>query len=295
MNSVARIAFFIILSFALHLLSLPFDFMLTAESFQPELVGVSYVSRSLDSFYPVSEAKKSISREVESPTQSVKKTIRADAEQAKRIGTEKKRAENIKPVIAKTGMKQKATPLETETIAITKSLSESPINELALSQPEAVVEVMDSPQEVVDPPLMQTVVKIEPPIEEPLSSLGGISTQAETSDANLDRDSTTSGQQNSNHSQGFKNALPRYDVNPPPSYPEVAKRRGWEGKVVFEALILKSGRVGSLDVVASSGYKSLDQTARKAIYRWKFKPATSFGISIDSQVEIPVNFSLKDL
>jgi len=295
LDSVARIAFFIILSFALHLLSLPFDFMLTAESFQPELVGVSYVSRSLDSFYPVPESKKTTSRVVKSPTQSVQKTIRTDAAQTRRIGMEKKRAENIKPVIAEIGLKQKKTPSETATIAVAKPLSEGSIDELASNQLEAVVEAMDSPLEVVNPPLMQIAVNTEPPVEGSLSSLGDITAQTETSGINLEQVSSSSGQLNSNYNQGFKNALPRYDVNPPPRYPEVAKLRGWEGRVVFEALILKSGRVGSLNVVASSGYKSLDRAARKAINRWKFRPATSFGISIDSQVEIPVTFSLKDL
>ncbi|MDX2480541.1 MAG: TonB family protein [Desulfuromusa sp.] len=285
MDSVARIAFFIILSFVLHILSLPFDFMLSAESFSSGQVGVKYVSRPLDSFYPGLESKKTLSRVAKSPAKSVQKASRDAAVQPKRIES----------TITETELKQKVTPSETVPIAISKSLSGSSIGELALNQHEAVVESMDSPPEVFKPPVMQAAVKTEAPVEEVLSSLGDMIAQTGTSDVDLDQASPSSGQQNSNLNQEFKNALPRYDVNPPPRYPEVAKLRGWEGKVVLEAMILKSGRVGSLNVVASSGYKSLDRAARKAINRWKFRPATSFGISIDSQVEIPVTFSLKDL
>ncbi len=90
----------------------------------------------------------------------------------------------------------------------------------------------------------------------------------------------------------FQAALPRYDLNPRPRYPEVARRRGWEGRALFEVLVLKDGRVGELKMVQSSGYRSLDRAARKAIRGWVFKAAESAGSAVDSRVIVPVDFVL---
>jgi len=95
-----------------------------------------------------------------------------------------------------------------------------------------------------------------------------------------------------NVSSGFQAALPRYDLNPKPVYPEVARRRGWEGTVLFEVLVLENGHVGALEMTQSSGYRSLDRAARKAIRGWVFKAATSFGVTVTSRVVVPVDFVL---
>jgi protein TonB len=72
--------------------------------------------------------------------------------------------------------------------------------------------------------------------------------------------------------------------------------RGWEGDVLFEVLVTKTGRVGQLQMLTSSGYRSLDNAAQKALKRWIFKPATTFGgIEIDSLVRVPIKFSLQTL
>ncbi|MFK5927739.1 MAG: energy transducer TonB [Desulfuromusa sp.] len=153
---------------------------------------------------------------------------------------------------------------------------------------------MDQSLETTSQPLLQALVDLDSQIGTESCSLGGITTKKEIPNS-LQNQVSNSSEQIKNKNYRFKDALPRYDVNPVPHYPQVAKLRGWEGKVVFEVLILKNGRVGQLEVLASSGYRSLDSAARKAINRWKFSPATSFGVSIDSKVEIPVTFSLKDL
>jgi len=88
--------------------------------------------------------------------------------------------------------------------------------------------------------------------------------------------------------------LPRYDINPLPAYPEVARRRGQEGTVTLEVLVLADGRVGEMDLVASSGYRSLDKAALKAVRRWQFKPATSLSAPVESRVLVPVDFILND-
>ncbi len=90
----------------------------------------------------------------------------------------------------------------------------------------------------------------------------------------------------------FQQALPRYELNPLPEYPEAAKRRGQQGTVFLEVLVLVDGRVGESRLIESSGYKSLDRAAQKAVRHWQFKPAISLAGPVVSQVIVPVDFIL---
>lgn len=89
-------------------------------------------------------------------------------------------------------------------------------------------------------------------------------------------------------------ARPRYGYNPAPTYPSIARRRGWEGTVEFNVKVLTSGQVEDVQLKNSSGYRSLDNAARRAIMTWRFNPATQDGRSVESWVVIPVHFVLDD-
>lgn len=90
-----------------------------------------------------------------------------------------------------------------------------------------------------------------------------------------------------------QSAVPRYDINPRPEYPLVARKRGWEGVVLLEILVLENGRVGEIEMLTSSGYRSLDTAAKKVVRRWKFIPASVLGGAVESQVQVPIRFSLQ--
>jgi protein TonB len=92
--------------------------------------------------------------------------------------------------------------------------------------------------------------------------------------------------------KAFQGALPRYELNPPPKYPEVARRRGLAGTVVLEVAVRADGRVNEVILKESSGYRSLDRSAIRTVRRWLFKPATSTGFPIASRVEVPIDFNL---
>jgi protein TonB len=87
-------------------------------------------------------------------------------------------------------------------------------------------------------------------------------------------------------------AQPRYGHRPAPVYPEFARRRGWEGTVEFNVRVLASGEVAEVTLKNSSGYRSLDQAARRAIKRWHFTPASRAGKLVESWVVVPVHFVL---
>lgn len=91
----------------------------------------------------------------------------------------------------------------------------------------------------------------------------------------------------------YQSALPRYKINPKPDYPRVARLRGWEGQVLFQVEVLKTGEVGAVTLVASSGYRSLDRAADRAVRRWRFKPATRLGVPVGSAVRVPIEFALE--
>ena len=92
--------------------------------------------------------------------------------------------------------------------------------------------------------------------------------------------------------QGFQDALPRYDLNPHPLYPDVSRRRGQQGTVLLEVAVQADGVVDTVSVSQSSGYKSLDRAALTAVRRWRFRPATSAGLAVASRVVIPIDFVL---
>ena len=80
--------------------------------------------------------------------------------------------------------------------------------------------------------------------------------------------------------------------NTPPSYPEIARRNGWEGRVMVRVEVSAEGRPLSTAIAKSSGYGVLDQSALRAVKSWRFQPRTVAGIPTTGSVEVPVNFAL---
>ena len=89
-------------------------------------------------------------------------------------------------------------------------------------------------------------------------------------------------------------AIPQYGGNPKPPYPEVARRRGYEGTVRLKVEVLASGKVGEIRIKESSGYEVLDHSALKAVKEWSFIPARFAGIPVKTTVIVPVTFCLRD-
>ncbi|MCB2215551.1 energy transducer TonB [Desulfofustis glycolicus] len=88
-------------------------------------------------------------------------------------------------------------------------------------------------------------------------------------------------------------ALPLYEHNPKPIYPEIARRRKWEGIVILEAGVDSNGNVVSSSIHQSSGYPVLDDSAHRAVRKWRFIPANRNGVPIACTIMIPVAFALE--
>jgi protein TonB len=90
-----------------------------------------------------------------------------------------------------------------------------------------------------------------------------------------------------------REARPLYRINPPPPYPRIARKRGFQGVVVLEVLVDTSGRPADLRVLSSSGHPILDRTAMAAVKHWVFEPGTRGEEKIKMWVRVPIRFQLK--
>lgn len=88
-------------------------------------------------------------------------------------------------------------------------------------------------------------------------------------------------------------AKPRYHRNPPPAYPSIARKRGYEGTVILDVFVKSDGSVGKLRIATSSNYIMLDRSAMKAVKRWQFEPGREADDVVAMWVRVPVSFLLQ--
>jgi TonB family protein len=81
--------------------------------------------------------------------------------------------------------------------------------------------------------------------------------------------------------------------NPSPSYPELARREGYEGIVWLRIRVDREGKVEHLKVLETSGFECLDQHAVDAVQEWVFKPAVTDGRAVVSEIDIPIEYALE--
>jgi len=89
--------------------------------------------------------------------------------------------------------------------------------------------------------------------------------------------------------------VPSYYRNPPPDYPDSARRLKEEGVVMLHTEVDVQGKVALVTVSQSSGFADLDESAVETVKNWQFKPAQIAGIPIAASVNIPIRFRLKDI
>ncbi|MDR0700902.1 MAG: TonB family protein [Azoarcus sp.] len=84
-----------------------------------------------------------------------------------------------------------------------------------------------------------------------------------------------------------------YLHNPRPSYPAMSRRLHEEGMVTLRAHVLPDGSADKVVINKSSGSARLDETARAAVAKWRFKPARQGDKPVASWVLIPFIWSLE--
>lgn len=89
-------------------------------------------------------------------------------------------------------------------------------------------------------------------------------------------------------------AVPRYGDNARPTYPQLARLRGYQGVVVLFVEVLVDGRVGQVGIRRSAGHEILDRAALEAVRSWRFEPGRKEGRTVEMSVEVPVRFVLNE-
>jgi periplasmic protein TonB len=84
----------------------------------------------------------------------------------------------------------------------------------------------------------------------------------------------------------------RFSGNAAPSYPAMSRRLGEQGAVRLRVLITTEGRAARVELIQSSGYARLDQSAIQAIRSWRFIPAQRAGQPIEAWYEWRWEFRL---
>jgi len=73
------------------------------------------------------------------------------------------------------------------------------------------------------------------------------------------------------------------------TYPERARRMGWEGKVLLSFVVLENGTVEALKIVNSSGFRALDENAKEAVLKTRFSQSIPYRMA----VVLPVEYRLE--
>ena len=80
---------------------------------------------------------------------------------------------------------------------------------------------------------------------------------------------------------------------PQADYPPMARRMGEEGRVVMQVLVNDKGRAEKVEIVKSSGFARLDESAKMALFRALFKPYLEDGKATMVLATASINFSLR--
>jgi periplasmic protein TonB len=84
------------------------------------------------------------------------------------------------------------------------------------------------------------------------------------------------------------------ETNRAPVYPESARRRGEQGRVMLQVSVSTDGTPLEVDVLATSGHPSLDSAALSAVRQWRFIPASQAGMPVRAFAEVPIRFRLEN-
>jgi protein TonB len=88
-------------------------------------------------------------------------------------------------------------------------------------------------------------------------------------------------------------ADPRYAGLFQPEYPLREERAGVEGSVTLRVLIGTDGRVKAVELVRTDSPAFFDAAKKRALSKWRFKPATRGGTPEESWKEMTVRFQIK--
>ena len=88
---------------------------------------------------------------------------------------------------------------------------------------------------------------------------------------------------------GVTNPIPIY--SPEAEYPREARKADMQGSVLLSLVVDPTGRAVDIQVIQALGM-GLDEAAREAVSKWRFKPGTKDGKPVPVLVQVEVTFRL---
>lgn len=76
------------------------------------------------------------------------------------------------------------------------------------------------------------------------------------------------------------------------TYPKLAVKRNWQGKVLLSLRVTSSGEIKNIKLNQSSGYEILDQAAINSLSKVDYLPEISSWLPFDIDLEFPVVYKL---
>jgi protein TonB len=92
----------------------------------------------------------------------------------------------------------------------------------------------------------------------------------------------------------FADLDPRFAGAFQPDYPAREQRGGIEGIAKVRVLIGTDGRVKAVELVSADSQGFFEETKRRALAKWRFKPATRGGVPEESWKVMTVRFEIKN-
>jgi len=86
---------------------------------------------------------------------------------------------------------------------------------------------------------------------------------------------------------------PRYAASFQPDYPASEQRREIEGVTKVRVLIGTDGHVKAVELLSTDSPGFFEETKRRALAKWRFKPATRGGVAEESWQVMTVRFQIK--
>lgn len=92
----------------------------------------------------------------------------------------------------------------------------------------------------------------------------------------------------------FAELDPRFAGAFQPDYPASEQRREVEGSAKVRVLIGTNGRVKAVELLSTDSPGFFEETKRRALARWRFKPATRGGVAEESWKVMTVHFQIRN-
>ncbi len=85
--------------------------------------------------------------------------------------------------------------------------------------------------------------------------------------------------------------IPKFRAQP--AYPHELRKTNTEGTVIVEFIVDKQGNTRKATVVRTT-HEGFNIPAMDAVMKWKFKPGTKNGQTVNTRMQVPIIFKLKD-